>query len=105
MESWISSKSLITGNVSTEESRNEMRKSPGAPRPPANATIFCFHPLNFPCKTSLPLQKFHRVYQTRSHTPVFSVSSVLFPLRTLCFRFFLPLRGTTAQTPRDRSYS
>src|SRR5713226_2371129 len=45
MESSISSRSLMTGNVSTEESRNEMRKSPGAPSPPAKATTFCFHPL------------------------------------------------------------
>ena len=37
---------MITGNVSTEESRNEIRNSPGAPSPPANATIFSFHPLN-----------------------------------------------------------
>jgi hypothetical protein len=34
----------MTGNVSTDESRNEIRKSPGAPSPPANATTFCFHP-------------------------------------------------------------
>src|SRR6267143_6966418 len=47
MDSSISSRSLITGNVSTEESRKEMRKSPGAPSPVANATIFCFHPLKF----------------------------------------------------------
>jgi hypothetical protein len=38
---------LITGNVSTDESRNEMRKSPGAPSPLANATTFCFHPFKF----------------------------------------------------------
>src|SRR6266568_1042011 len=43
MESSISSKSLITGNVSTDESRNEIRQSPGAPRLPANATILSFH--------------------------------------------------------------
>src|ERR1700688_161657 len=47
MESSINNKSLITGNVSTEESRNEIRKSPGAPSPPANATIFCFHAPSF----------------------------------------------------------
>src|ERR1700674_1409410 len=41
----ISSKSLIIGNVSTEESRKEIRKSPGAPSPLANATTFCFNPL------------------------------------------------------------
>ena len=35
----------MIGNVSTEESRNEMRKSPGAPRPLAKATTFCFHAL------------------------------------------------------------
>src|SRR5260370_16196077 len=45
MENSISSKSLITGNVSTDESRKEIRKSPGAPSPLANATTFCFHPL------------------------------------------------------------
>src|SRR5438309_366460 len=44
MESSISSRSLMTGNVSTEESRKEIRRSPGAPSPPANATTFCFHP-------------------------------------------------------------
>src|SRR5437660_5648418 len=44
MESSISSRSLMMGNVSTEESRNEIRNSPGAPSPPANATIFAFHP-------------------------------------------------------------
>jgi hypothetical protein len=43
----MSSRSLITGNVSTEESRKEIRKSPGAPSPVANATTFCFHPLKF----------------------------------------------------------
>jgi hypothetical protein len=47
MDNSISSKSLITGNVSTEESKKEIRKSPGAPSPPANATTFCFHPLKF----------------------------------------------------------
>src|SRR6267143_2787324 len=47
MDSSISSKSLITGNVSTDESRKEIRKSPGAPSPAANATTFCFHPLKF----------------------------------------------------------
>src|ERR1700720_1291264 len=46
MESSISSKSLITGKVSTEESRKEIRNSPGAPSPPAKATIFCFQALN-----------------------------------------------------------
>jgi hypothetical protein len=46
MASSISNRSLITGNVSTDESRKEIRKSPGAPRTPANATIFCFHALN-----------------------------------------------------------
>src|ERR1700721_334072 len=45
MDNWISSKSLIIGNVSTEESRNEIRSNPGAPSPLANATTFCFHPL------------------------------------------------------------
>src|SRR2546421_12625564 len=45
IDSSISSRSLMTGNVSTEESRKEIRKSPGAPRPPANPTPFCFHPL------------------------------------------------------------
>src|SRR5438309_9606651 len=44
MANAISSKSLMLGHVSTEESRKEIRKSPGAPSPPANATIFCFHP-------------------------------------------------------------
>src|SRR6267378_7874155 len=47
MDSSISSRSLITGNVSTDESRKEIRKSPGAPSPVANATTFCFHPLKF----------------------------------------------------------
>src|ERR1700734_4034976 len=45
IESEISSKSLMTGNVKTEESRNEIMKRPGQPRLPANATIFCFQPL------------------------------------------------------------
>src|SRR5207245_3939341 len=44
MDNSIRSRALLTGNVSTDESRNEIRKSPGAPSPPANATIFCFHP-------------------------------------------------------------
>src|SRR6267378_6388233 len=47
MDSSISSRSLITGNVSTEESKKEIRKSPGAPSPAANVTTFCFHPLKF----------------------------------------------------------
>src|SRR5208283_6095227 len=42
----ISNRSVITVNVSTDESRKEIRKSPGAPSTPANATIFCFHALN-----------------------------------------------------------
>src|SRR6266436_6008126 len=50
MESSMSSRSLIIGNVSTEESRKEIRKSPGAPSPPAKATIFCFHPLKLVAK-------------------------------------------------------
>jgi hypothetical protein len=45
IESSISSKSLITGNVSTDESRKEIKNNPGAPSVPANATIFAFHPL------------------------------------------------------------
>src|SRR5262249_2232120 len=45
MESSMSNRSLITGNVSTEESRKEMRNNPGAPNTPAKATIFCFHPI------------------------------------------------------------
>src|SRR5260370_42541786 len=32
----------MTGKVKTDESRNEMRNSPGAPSDPANATILCF---------------------------------------------------------------
>src|SRR5262250_275748 len=44
MLSSISSKSLITGNVKIEESRKEIRNSPGAPSAPAKATIFCFQP-------------------------------------------------------------
>src|SRR5439155_24209386 len=50
MDNSISSRSLMIGNVSTEESRNEIRKSPGAPSPPANATIFCFHPFRLVAK-------------------------------------------------------
>jgi len=50
IESSISSKSLMTGKVSTDESRNEIRNKPGAPSPPAKNTIFCFQPLRFPCK-------------------------------------------------------
>src|SRR6516164_9377053 len=42
----ISNKSLITGNVKIEESRKEIRNSPGAPSAPANPTIFCFQPLS-----------------------------------------------------------
>src|SRR6266566_1224903 len=45
IDSSISNRSLMTGKVSTEESRKEMRKSPGAPSPLAKATTFCFHPL------------------------------------------------------------
>src|SRR5580700_6241228 len=37
-------RSLMIGKESTEESRKEMSRSPGAPSPPANATIFCFQP-------------------------------------------------------------
>ena len=57
MERSISSRSLITGNVRTDESRKEMRNNPGAPSPPANATIFCFHPLRFAGKLSILRQK------------------------------------------------
>ena len=46
MQSSISNRSLITGNVSTDESKKEIRKSPGAPKVPANATTFCFHVFN-----------------------------------------------------------
>src|ERR1043166_9015692 len=48
MESCTSNKSLMTGNVSTDESRNEIKNRPGAPSVPANATIFCFHAFNPP---------------------------------------------------------
>src|SRR5690348_9966026 len=51
MESSISRRSLITGNVRTDESKNEIKNSPGAPSVPANTTIFCFQTLSFPCKT------------------------------------------------------
>src|SRR6202795_5131059 len=54
MESSINSKSLMIGNVSTDESRKEIRNSPGAPSVPANATIFCFHPLSLPCNPRHP---------------------------------------------------
>jgi len=50
MDNSIRSKSLMTGNVKKDESRNEIRNSPGAPRPPANAAIFCFHPLKLVAK-------------------------------------------------------
>src|SRR5581483_61527 len=46
IESCTSSKSLITGNVRNEESRNEIKKSPGAPSPVANATSLSFAELN-----------------------------------------------------------
>jgi hypothetical protein len=36
----------MTGKVKTEESRNEIRKSPRAPKLPAKATIFCFQVCN-----------------------------------------------------------
>src|SRR6266446_7893178 len=45
MDNSIRRRSLMIGNVSTEESRKEMRKRPGAPRPLAKATTLCFHPL------------------------------------------------------------
>src|SRR5271166_6150946 len=54
MQSSISSRSLITGNVSTEESRNEIKKRPGAPRAPANAMIFCFQVLSWNDKNEPP---------------------------------------------------
>src|SRR3979490_1067094 len=54
MESLINSKSLMTGNVSTEESRKEIRKSPGAPSPLANASTFCFHALKLGGKSIPP---------------------------------------------------
>ncbi len=50
MDSSINNKSLITGKVRTEESKNEIKNSPGAPSAPANTTIFCFHPLNLTSK-------------------------------------------------------
>lgn len=37
----------MMGNESTEESKKEIRKRPGAPSPPAKATIFCFQPFKF----------------------------------------------------------
>jgi len=48
MANSISRRSLITGNVSTDESKKEIKKSPGAPSAPANPTIFCFQPLRKP---------------------------------------------------------
>src|SRR5580698_8085865 len=41
------SRSLIMGNERTDESRKEMRKSPGAPSPLAKAIIFCFQLFRF----------------------------------------------------------
>src|ERR1700747_1005844 len=38
----INNKSLITGKVKNDESKNEIKNSPGAPSVPANPTIFCF---------------------------------------------------------------
>src|SRR5258707_2955268 len=55
MHNSIKRRSLITGNVSTDESRKEIRNRPGAPRPPANATIFCFHPFRLGGKRFPPL--------------------------------------------------
>src|ERR1700740_1177221 len=58
MDNSINKRSLMTGNVSTEESRKEIRKSPGAPRPPANATIFCFHGIKTDGKSSPHSERF-----------------------------------------------
>src|SRR5579863_9185104 len=46
IESCTSNRSLMTGKVSTDESRKEIRNSPGAPSVPAKATIFDFHEFN-----------------------------------------------------------
>src|SRR5882724_4906161 len=43
IERLISSRSLMMGKVSTDESRNEISSSPGPPSVVANATIFTFH--------------------------------------------------------------
>src|SRR5579863_10326252 len=42
MERLMRRRSLMMGNESTEESRNEMSSRPGAPEPLAKAMIFCF---------------------------------------------------------------
>src|ERR1700722_847891 len=56
-------RSLMMGKESTEESKKEMSRRPGAPSPPANAMIFCFQPLRLsdnrnsrrqPCPSSRP---------------------------------------------------
>src|SRR5277367_232245 len=52
MESWISRRSLMIGKESTEESRNEISRSPGAPNPPAKAMIRCFQPPKLSAKRS-----------------------------------------------------
>src|SRR5271165_4816163 len=57
MESSMSRRSLMMGKLRTEESRNEIRKRPGAPRVPAKVTSFCFQP-DRPCckeKTSVTI--------------------------------------------------
>src|SRR5437867_13239692 len=87
MDNSISSKSLMIGNVSTEEARKEIRKSPVAPSPPANSTIFCFHPFKLVAK------------RNSSH-----------PFATTCLGGALDLgadgrcqRASIARTPRDRN--
>src|SRR5260370_20263001 len=66
IERSIKRPSLMMGNVSTEESRKEMRNSPGAPRPPARVPIFCIHELNF---EGTPPPQPHIFYAQARHLP------------------------------------
>src|SRR5271154_6904685 len=53
MQRLISNRSLMIGKLSTEESRNEIRNKPGAPKAPAKIIIFCFQAFTLESKRIL----------------------------------------------------
>src|SRR5580692_6030904 len=88
------SRSLIMGNESTEESKNEIRNNPGAPSPPAKAITFCFHPFRFNatrnsrhqsfsfCRTATqPSQACKKVHPTATRTVSLADRSIVLEQR------------------------
>src|SRR5450432_4015626 len=94
----INRRSLITGNVSTDESRKEIRKRPGAPSVPANATIFCFQDCKLTLRTRPPDKWTNAIQESRNKLGT-SLPEVGHPVRAP-FRWLAGSRRRQSAAPR-----